>query len=74
MSVSPTFSTWLGVIITVAMAIGGGTVALTGVIPADYIPTVKNWCILFGTVGSALLTGLHAVSSTAGGPLSGAGK
>lgn len=74
MNVSPTFSTWLGVVVTVAMAIGGGTVVLTNIVPADYLPVVKNWCILIGTVGSAVLTALHAVSSPAGGPLTGAGK
>ena len=67
--VSPTFSFWLGVAITIAIGIGGGSVSLTHVVPDQWIPTVQGWTNFIAFIGSAVLTALHGSSSNQSGPL-----
>lgn len=69
MEVNPQISFWIGVVISVAVGIGGGTVSLTNVIPEQWIPIVQAWTNLFAFVGTTFLTALHAVSSPKKGPL-----
>lgn len=69
MSVDPKWTTWLGVLVTVEMAIGNGSVSLTNVVPLDWAPYVQGWCNLLGFVGTAVMTGMSAYSSSKTGPL-----
>ena len=68
MSVDPKITFWLGVAVTIATAIGGGTVTLTNLIPADWIPFVTGWTNLIAFVGTAILTALTGISSNKAGP------
>lgn len=67
--VNPKISFWLGVCVTMFVAIGSGTVSLTHAIPDAWIPTVQAWNNLLGLGGTALLTALHGMSSSKSGPL-----
>lgn len=69
MKIDPKISVIIGVFIMIEQAIGGGTVLLTDAIPAIYIPAVKSWCLILAFVGTCVLTGLHAISSSIPGPL-----
>lgn len=71
MSVDPRVSFWLGVVVTVTLAVGNGTVTLTHAIPDSWIPVVVAWNQLLAVLGSAILTALHGVSAPHRGPLLG---
>jgi len=74
MKVDPNISFWLGVITTVVLGIGSGTVSLTHMLPDAWIPTITAWCLFIGFVNSVILTALHGMSSPQSGPLAGGGK
>jgi len=63
-SVDPVTRFWVGIIVTVAIAISGGTLNLTHAIPQDYIPYVTAWCAIIAFVGSAVLTTLNGLATT----------
>ena len=69
MTVSPTISFWIGVAVTIAIGISGGTVSLTHAVSPEWIPAITAWCNIVAFVGSAVLTALHGISSKAAGPL-----
>ena len=69
MMIDPRVSFWLGVWTTILLMIGGGTVNLTHVVPDVWIPTINAWCVLLGTINSAVLTALHGYASPNSGPL-----
>ena len=69
MTVSPTISFWLGVGISIAIAISAGTLQLTNAIPDAWIPLVTGWSRVFAFSGSVVLTALHGISSDKAGPL-----
>jgi hypothetical protein len=62
--VDPTVRFWIGVAVTLAMAVSSGTLVLTNAVPHDLIPTVTAWCGIIGTVGSAVLTALNGAAMT----------
>lgn len=68
MQVDPKISFWLGIITTIALLIGQGTLGLTDAIPADWIPVVKAWNNIVGTVGTTAMTALAGVASAQHGP------
>lgn len=69
MKVSPTVTFWIALITTIAQGVASGTVHLTGLIPADSIPTVTGWLGLIVFINMSFLTALSGVSSAAPGPL-----
>lgn len=69
MTVDPKITFVLGILVTIAVGIGGGAVQLTHAIPADYIPVVQAWNNIIGFVGTAVLTALTGISSAKTGPL-----
>lgn len=71
MKVSPTVIFWISLVTTIAQGVTSGTVHLTGLVPADWIPYVTGWLGLAVFVNMSLLTALTGVSSNARGPLAG---
>lgn len=69
MKVNPTVTFWLGVATTIAQGIASGTVHLTGLVPADWIPAVTGWLGLAVFVNMTILTGLSGFSGVKQGPL-----
>lgn len=69
MKVSPTFTFWLSLLLTIAQGVTSGTVHLTNIVPEAAIPTVTSWVGLFVFVGMATMTALTGVSSAQPGPL-----
>jgi len=63
-NIDPVVRFWIGIAVTVAIAISGGTLSLAHVIPVEYIPTATAWCSLLAFVGSAILTALNGFAST----------
>ena len=57
--IDPTIRFWISFVVTVAIAVSQGTLALTGAIPAGWVPIVTAWCGIFATLGSAVLTALN---------------
>jgi len=69
MKVDPKITFWLGVITVIAQGISQGTIHLTNVVPADWIPYVSGWMGLISFINVSLLTALNGFSSNASGPL-----
>jgi hypothetical protein len=62
--VDPSVRFWIGVAVTVAIAISGGTLSLTNAVPKDWIPTVTAWSSIIAFLGSSVLTALNGLGST----------
>jgi hypothetical protein len=62
--VDPTVRFWIGVVVSVAIAVSSGTLVLTNAIPHDWIPMVTAWCGIIAFVGSASLTVLNGMGAT----------
>lgn len=69
MKVDPTVTFWISLATTIAQGIASGTVHLTGLIPAEYIPVVTGWLGLIVFVNMSFMTALSGVSSAKPGPL-----
>ncbi len=69
MQVDPKYTFWLGVAVTIEQAIGSGTIHLTNMIPADWIPPVIAWNATLAFIGTTLITALTGLSSAKRGPL-----
>lgn len=69
MKVDPAITFWLGVITTIAQGVASGTVHLTGLISAEYIPVVTGWLGLAVFCNMTLLTALNGFSSSKTGVL-----
>ncbi len=63
-NVDPVIRFWIGIIVTIAVAVSQGTLVLTNAIPAAAIPYVTAWSGIFAFAGSALLTALNGAAST----------
>lgn len=74
MGIDPKWTTYLGVLVTVEMAIGNGSVSLTNVVPHEWAPYVQGWCNLLGFIGTTAMTAMSAFSSNKPGPLTGGQK
>jgi len=61
MTIDPKWRFVLGLIITLAIGISSGAVALTHAIPAEFIPAATAWCSIIAFVGSAAQTGISAL-------------
>jgi len=69
MTIDPKIAFWIGVVITCATAISGGTISLTHMLPDAWIPAATAWSSAVATLGTAFLTAAHAISAPKSGPL-----
>lgn len=67
--IDPVARFWIGIAVTVAIAISGGTLNLTHVVPTEWIPIVSAWCAIIAFIGSAILTTLNGMATTNGSRL-----
>ena len=67
--IDPKVAFWFGIIVSIAVGVGGGTVSLTHIVPDAYIPTIQAVNNLVAFTGTVVLTALHGVSSNKPGPL-----
>ncbi|HYM31817.1 MAG TPA: hypothetical protein VEU47_10980 [Candidatus Cybelea sp.] len=67
--IDPKYIMYLGLLVTIEQAVGHGTISLTNIVPADIAPYVTSWCNLLAFIGTTIMTGQAAVSSSATGPL-----
>ncbi len=67
--IDPKYVFWLGILVTIETAIGQGTVQLTNLVAAQWIPTITGWCTLLSFIGNVVMTGLAGYSSRTAGPL-----
>ena len=58
---NPTINFWISLAVTVDTGIVGGTVHLTNMIPADWIPSVTAWGAFWAFVGMSYMTAVHGV-------------
>jgi hypothetical protein len=63
-TVDPATRFWIGIIITLAIGVSNGSVALVHAIPQDWIPYATAWCGIISFIGSAILTALNGVATT----------
>lgn len=66
--INPQWGLYLGIIVTIQMAIGQGAVPLTNVFPADWIPYVVGWSQFLGFIGTTVMTALFGYSAQSPGP------
>ena len=64
MQIDPTTRFWIGIVVTIAIAISQGTLVLTHAVPDGWIPYFTAWSGIIAFVGSALLTALNGAAST----------
>jgi hypothetical protein len=69
MKFDPRMSFWFGVLTSILIAVAGGTIKLTNLVPMDWQPTIIAWAALFAFVNNTILTALHGFSSSSPGPL-----
>lgn len=62
--VDPKIRFWIGIVVTVAIAVSNGTLVLTNIVPHDWIPYVTAWCGLLSFTGSSALTALNGAATT----------
>lgn len=62
-NVDPVVRFWVGIAVTFAIAVSGGTLNLTHAIPSEYIPYVTAWCSIIAFLGSAVLTALNGMAT-----------
>ena len=67
--IPPKLAFGFGILTTIMMLIGGGTVALPLGIPHESADVIKSWCMFLGAINSALLTAAAGYSSAVAGPL-----
>jgi hypothetical protein len=71
MKVDPVVTFWLGVVTTITLAVGQGTIHLTGIVPPGWESYITGWAAIVSLVNSTILTALAGVSSSKSGPLAG---
>lgn len=69
MKIDPKVTFVLGIITTICLAIGQGTIHLTNLVPMDSIPYITSWAGAISTINSIILTALAGYSSNRSGPL-----
>jgi hypothetical protein len=62
-NIDPVARFWIGIVVTLAVAISGGTLNLTHAVPQEYIPYVTAWCSIIAFLGSAVLTTLNGMAT-----------
>ncbi len=69
MQFNPKIGFYLGILVTIEIAVAGGTLGLTNAVPQDWIPHIVSWAGILAFIGSTILTFLHGYSSGQVGPL-----
>jgi len=69
MKVNPVVIFWISLCTTVAQGIASGTVHLSGLVPAEWIPYVTGWLGLIVFANMSFLTALNGFASNKSGPL-----
>ena len=69
MQVDPKYTFWLGVFVTIALAVGNGTVHLTDMVPLAWIKPIVAWNAFLGFIGATAMTAMTGMSSRQAGPL-----
>lgn len=69
MQFNPKIGFYLGILVTIEIAVSGGTLGLTNAFPAAWIPHIIAWSGILAFMGSTVLTFLHGFSSGETGPL-----
>jgi hypothetical protein len=69
MQFNPKWSFYLGIAVTIEIAISHGTIAFTNAIPATWIPFVVAWAGILAFGGSTVMTYMAAYSSAQAGPM-----
>lgn len=64
-TIDPIARFWIGVLVTVAIGVSSGSLVLTNAIPTDWIKFVTAWCGIISFTGSALLTALNGMATSA---------
>lgn len=67
--VNPKWVFYLGILVTIELGIGGGSVKLTNAFPEAWQPFIVSWCNILGFIGTSIMTALSGFSSRAAGPL-----
>jgi hypothetical protein len=60
----PTTRFWIGILVTIAIGVSGGTLNLTHAVPGEWIPIATAWCGVIAFIGSAILTALNGLATT----------
>jgi uncharacterized protein involved in cysteine biosynthesis len=68
-SVNPNTSLWIGAVLTLISTVLTAMANTKGAVPADWVPYLSAWAGIFATVSSAVVTFLHAISSSSSGVL-----
>jgi len=63
-NIDPVVRFWIGIVVTIAIAVSQGTLSLTHAVPIDLIPYVTAWCGISAFIGSAVLTALNAAATS----------
>lgn len=71
MQFNPKYNFYLGIVVTIEIAISHGTIGFTNAIPAGWIPSVVAWAGILAFVGSTVMTYMAAFSSAQAGPMVG---
>lgn len=71
MQFNPKYNFYLGIVVTIEIAISHGTIGFTNAIPTSWIPIVVAWAGILAFVGSTVMTYMAAFSSAQAGPMVG---
>lgn len=69
MQFNPKYGFYLGILVTIEIAISHGTIGFTHAIPDAWIPAVVAWAGILAFVGSTVMTYMAAFSSAQAGPM-----
>lgn len=72
MTIDPKVSFWLGLVVSVALAIANGTILLKGAVPAGDIPYIVSWCSIIGNIGTLVMTAFAGANMTTSGRIAAA--
>jgi hypothetical protein len=64
MNIDPKVLFWLGLIVSVALAIANGTIAFKGAVPDSIIPYLTTWCAIVGNIGTIVMTAIAGSNMT----------
>lgn len=69
MNIDPKISFYLGLTVSIALALANGTVLLKGALPDTAIPYVISWASIIGNIGTIIMTAIAGGNMTRAGRL-----
>ena len=69
MNIDPKVSFYLGLTVSIALAIANGTIAFKGAVPDAVIPMLVSWCSIVGNIGTIVMTAIAGSNMTRSGRL-----